>query len=424
MENNIFKIKNFTLYYTSRSLANISDSIYSIAILWLVQTANISPSANGFVYATITTATLFSMFFGPIVDRHSAAKLSGIALIVQAIIVAVIPLIFNGHFITLIPVIVLIFIASLFSALYYPASNKLLTLIVKEPDKLQQANALIGSSDQVINLVGYLLGGILISLIGTNNAYYLSGALFVIASIAFVRLINSNLQLENTSKLNENYKKSFKDRFKNYINDIKSATTFIEKSSYLKIILPSTVLSGSIIAILIIILPAIGEKYGSAIYYSGLYVAFFIGFIVGAILTNFIKASGLYVALSWLGNGLALLILSLVNNWWLVALSLSLFGFFSGVMNVVQMSLIQIMTPSHIMGRVMATLSTINNIATPLGSIVGGLLLLQFDIKHLILGSTIVFLISSIYLLSQATFVKFDVKNASDFKLEYEKTVI
>ncbi|SFT07510.1 MFS transporter [Halolactibacillus miurensis] len=104
----------------------------------------------------------------------------------------------------------------------------------------------------------------------------------------------------------------------------------------------------------------------------------------------------------------------------MTASSLLLFGACSGVMNVIQMSLIQIMTPTHLMGRVMATLSTVNNIATPIGSLIGGLLLLSFDVQSIIMTSAIIFIIISGYLLSQSHFTRFDTDDAKQFKASFE----
>ena len=46
---NVFRVKYFPTYFASRSFANLSDSIYSIAILWLIQTSTLDVSVNGFV---------------------------------------------------------------------------------------------------------------------------------------------------------------------------------------------------------------------------------------------------------------------------------------------------------------------------------------------------------------------------------------
>lgn len=419
---NVFRVKYFPTYFASRSFANLSDSIYSIAILWLIQTSTLDASMNGFVYAAISSAALCSIFFGPVVDRYAAATLAGIALLFQAVIVFTIPLIFSTDLFIIALIIGLVFIASLFSALYYPANNKLLTLLIHEPDQLQAANAAIGSSDQVINLVGYLAGGALIGWLGIQNAYLLSAALFLLAGVSFLGLLTKKTaQSQQEENLpSSTHHSSIKERFSLYLSEIKAGFSFINQSRYLKIILPSTIISGAIIALLIIILPMIGEQYGSALYYSGLYVAFFIGFFIGAILSNALKAKGLYVAIAWLGNGLALVLFGLAPNWWMTATSLLLFGTCSGVMNVIQMSLIQVMTPAHLMGRVMATLSTVNNVATPIGSLIGGLLLLSFDVQSIIITSAIIFILLSGFLLSQTYFTQFNIDDAKQFKTSFD----
>ncbi|WP_234987427.1 hypothetical protein [Halolactibacillus halophilus] len=72
------------------------------------------------------------------------------------------------------------------------------------------------------------------------------------------------------------------------------------------------------------------------------------------------------------------------------------------------------------MGRVKATLSTVNNIATPLGSLIGGLLLLTFDVQSIIMTSAIIFIILSGYLLSQKHFTSFNTDDAKQFNANFE----
>ncbi|OXS56441.1 putative MFS family arabinose efflux permease [Bacillus sp. V-88] len=414
--NELFNNKGFLLFMFSRCTANIGDSIYFIVLLWTVQVATNSTSTTGFVYAAFTIASLFGVAFGPLVDKYYPAVIAGVSLFAQAlIIIAIMLLQLNNSFDFLSIIIILVFVASLFSTLFYPADNTLFTKIVEE-DSYLKGNAIISSSDQVINLIGFLAGGVIISYWGTFNSFLISVIFLLTAAVSYIVLLkwnkNNNLYSINKEKEKE------QSNTGNYIGDLKQGLSFIRSNPFLKTVLPFGAVSNATMAILIILLPSIGVRYGSSLHYSGMYVAFFIGFIIGALLTNLIKASGKVVSIAWIGNGLALSLLALVNNWWLTCVAIVIFGTCSGVLNIVQNTLIQSMTPPYIMGRVMSAISTINNIGTPLGALIGGVLAISFSLNTIMIFSAVMLFSCGFLLLLKKQFREFNLSVASQIRGE------
>ncbi len=397
----------------SRSSANIGDSIYFIALLWTVQVITNSTSATGYVYTAFTIATLFSVMFGPVLDRYNPALIAGIALFAQSLLISCITLAYLNNYSSLILIISLVFVSSIFSSIFYPADNSLFTKIVEENEYLS-GNSLISSSDQMVNLLGFLAGGSLITFLGTTTSFAISAATIIIAGITYVVLLKMNPIAKKNKQPIKKVKLTL--RMKKYIVELNQGIQFIKTNKFLRLVLPFGAISNAVMAILIIILPSIGVKEGSALYYSGIYVAFFIGFIIGAISTNFLKTNGLTISLAWIGNGLALFLFSFMSNWWLICGTILLFGMFSGVLNIVQNTLIQSMTPPDMMGRVMSALTTLNNIATPIGGLIGGTLALILNLNIIVLLAAVILFLCGFILLVLKSIRNFDLDKAKEVK--------
>lgn len=67
-----------------------------------------------------------------------------------------------------------------------------------------------------------------------------------------------------------------------------------------------------------------------------------------------------------------------------------LLGIFTGIINVLQTSLIQIITPLPLLGRVTAFLNTLSNAALPLGALIGGALALRFSLSEVLFFSGLI----------------------------------
>ncbi|MFC0215036.1 MFS transporter [Paenibacillus chartarius] len=401
----ILKNVNFLSFFASRTLANFADSIYFIALLWTVQTTFHSPAFTGFTFTALSAAAMFSFAFGPLIDRFSAAALSGIALLVQGVILLVIPSLAGPNPLSFSIVLILVLIAALFSALFYPANMSLIPQILEDKDKLVQGNSLVSTSDQLINLIGFLIGGTLVAWIGSNPSFYAASAALFFGSLLFFVLMRRLKAVKPNSGNVTNSGNDTAERpaagFRAYAAEIKEGLQFLWRNTFLRVLMLLNVIANFSVSLLVIVLPSLGESYGSAFHYSAIYVAFFFGMIVGALLTNAIKKSGLNISLFWIGSGLALLLFYVLPfgiGW--KAGSIALFGLCSGVVNVLQMSFLQLLTEERMMGRVMSTVTTISNIAIPLGSVIGSSLALQLRIETMFLLAGLMIICCGIVMLA------------------------
>lgn len=170
--NPLFKDSRFIRFFASRTSANIADSIYSIVLLYFVQQSTQSVAMTSFTYTAVSAASIFSFLVGPVVDRYSPPLLASIALFTQAVLILVVPFLIQDGMVNLVAILVIVFIASCFSTLFYPANSKMLPQLIGSPDLIVRANSMILSTDQVINIVGYLAGASLIIAMGMKNTFF------------------------------------------------------------------------------------------------------------------------------------------------------------------------------------------------------------------------------------------------------------
>ncbi|MCP3793989.1 MFS transporter [Paenibacillus sp. CH40] len=382
--NLLFKDSRFIRFFASRTSANIADSIYSIVLLYFVQQSTQSVAITSFTYTAVSAASIFSFLVGPLVDRYSPPLLASISLFTQAVLILAVPFLIQDRMVNLVAILVIVFIASCFSTLFYPANSKMLPQLVDSPDSIVRANSMISSTDQVINIAGYLAGASLIIAMGMKNTFFLAGAMLFLAGFVYVRL---SKQID-APPVEDTGRSSLKLGY--YLKQLKEGYLFVKRHTFLRIMLPFFALTNFSMAILIIALPSIAVSYGSPIYYSLLYVAYFIGIFIGSFLVSVLKKNGITIAVSWVAMGLAIYVFSLVPEMWMKLLAALLLGIFTGIINVLQTSLIQIITPLPILGRVTAFLNTLSNAALPLGALIGGALALRFSLSEVLFFSGLI----------------------------------
>lgn len=400
----LFRDMRFLRFFTSRTSANIADSIYSIALLYCVQASTASVAFTSFTYTAVSTAAIFSFLVGPLVDRYRASLLASISLFVQAILIVLVPWFIQDQGTNLIGILVVVFIASCFSMLFYPANSKMLPELLPSSDLIVKANSLITSSDQIINIAGYLAGASLIIVLGMKNTFYLAGGLLIFAGLVYLNL-NRERQIQSES----NAGKRERWNFKPYWSELKEGYNFVKNHTMLRIMLPFFAMTNFSMAILIIALPSIAVSYNSPMYYSLLYIVYFVGIFLGSFLTGMLRKNGLTIAISWIFMGIAIFLFSILTGMLFKLIAILLLGLSAGVINVLQISFVQIITPLPLLGRVMAFVNTLSSAALPIGALIGGLLTLHFQLNEVFMISAVITLLCGILLLSIKAVRQFEI---------------
>ncbi|MVO98368.1 MFS transporter [Paenibacillus lutrae] len=405
--NHLFKDSRFVRFFASRTSANIADSIYSVVLLYFVQQSTQSVAFTSFTYTAVSAAAIFSFLVGPLVDRYSPALLASLALFAQGVLILAVPFLIQDGMINLIAVLLIVFIASCFSTLFYPANSKMLPLLIRSPDLIIRANSVISSTDQIINIAGYLAGASIIIAIGMKNTFFLASGLLFLAGAIYVRL-SKQIDTRSTEPRDSGNPLQLRP----YLKELQEGYTFVKNHTFLRVMLPFFALTNFSIAILIITIPSLAVSYGSPIYYSLLYIAYFIGMFMGSFLVNVLKKSGATIAASWVAMGIAIYLFSIVPDIWMKLSAAMMLGLFTGVISVLQTSLIQIITPLPLMGRVTAFMSTMSSAALPLGALIGGALTLRFALPDVLFFSALITALCGVFMFISKGIRQFELPTA------------
>lgn len=394
----------FLRFFASRTSANIADSIYSIALLYFVQASTESVAFTSFTYTAISTAAIFSFLVGPLVDRYSASLLASISLFTQSILILTVPWFIRDHGTNIVGILIVVFIASCFSMLFYPANSKMLPEFLPSSELIVRANSMITSSDQIINIAGYLAGASLIIVLGMKNTFYLASGLLFLAALIYVNF-NRQSQKQVESKANEHMHWSIKP----YFLELKQGYDFVKDHCLLRIMLPFFAIANFAMAIIVVSLPSIAVSYNSPMYYSLMYIAYFAGIFLGSLLTGVLRKNGLTIIIFWILMGVSTYLFSIFTGMYFRLIAILLLGLSAGVINVLHISLVQIITPLSLLGRVMSFISTLSSAALPLGALIGGFLTLHFQLNEVFMISAVVTLMCGILLIFVKTVRQFQI---------------
>jgi MFS family permease len=365
----LFKNPNFLFLFLGRLVTNAGDSLYYVAAMWLVFELGGSAFYTGLAgFLTLLPQSL-QFLSGPFVDRWSLKKTLVVSQLLQCILILVIPITHYMGILNVTLVLIIMPIIALIGQIAYPVQSATLPRILAKKD-LVKGNSAFSFAYQGIDLTFNALAGILVSLVGAISLYVIDSVTFIIAVLLFLSLkIPERERQEEVS----DEQKSIKKAVHRYVNEIKEGFAFIKGTLLWKIILGS-VFANFAMGATIATLPALGETLGGPELYGYYLAALSAGSLLGALsaawlgkfpLGKLAIVSFVFSSLFWM--------LSAIIPW--VPLSLAFFGMAwipIGGTNVIFSSMLQSIIPEHMMGRIFSALMSINTVAMPIGSLIGG----------------------------------------------------
>jgi MFS family permease len=171
-------------------VSQFGDSIFHVGLVWLALDLTDSKPLSGIIVAAgFLPAILFSLAAGVIADRVDRRRLMILCAVVQALVVASVPVL-NQFGLLSGPVLALVaFGLAAGAAFFNPARDALVPHLVTQP-RLNRANSLIQGSAQLAFLAGPLAAGILVGWVGTIHLFTIDAGTFIVSTV-FLLLIRS-----------------------------------------------------------------------------------------------------------------------------------------------------------------------------------------------------------------------------------------
>jgi MFS family permease len=182
-------IRDFRLMFSGETISVLGDHFHFVALAWLTLQLTGSGLALGSVLmvAAIPRA-IFMLLGGALSDRFSPRSLMLYSNAARALVGGVVAtLVLTGRA-ELWQLYIMGGIFGVVDALFYPAINSIVPMLVDEAT-LPPANALMQGSQQIGTLVGPAIAGVVVALVNTGPAFAVDAISFAVAAIALVFVV-------------------------------------------------------------------------------------------------------------------------------------------------------------------------------------------------------------------------------------------
>ena len=337
--------------------SQVGEGLNKVALLWFVYEL----TGSALMLATVgLLQTIPPLIFGPVIgvylDRLPKKQVMVWVDLSRTLLTLLIPALYGLDLLSLEGLFLLIFLTSMVSTVFGPALVSAVPLLVKRCE-LVSANALIQGTNNIGILLGPAVSGILIALIGAQHVLYVNAATFLISALCLIP-IRCHENLPQTAKAST--------VSGSVLNDLSVGFRFVfgDRSTVFLLVIISALYNLGASA-LVFVLPVYANEllHVGPVQLGWLWSALGIGMLIAsawlALRPKNDVPSRLHV-LVWgmTMGGAALCTLSLLESPIIAAGLLIIVGAGGAVLNPVVWALLQELTPSHLMGRVLTTFST------------------------------------------------------------------
>lgn len=316
--------------------------------------------------AEFVPAVLAALFAGHYIDKHNKKKIlvwSYVFYMLCGIILALVSLPWfqfsNSTKLTVI--LSVVFCTGIIRSFAGPSANSMIAAIVPR-EQLQKAISYNSSTWLISSIGGHAMGGLLIALIGLSNAYFVTAALILAASLFALQLLPKPPVINPENEpLFTSIKKGF-----SYVFNNKNLLGVLSLDLF-------AVLFGGAVAFI----PEVAEKilHTGPIGYGFLNAAMDLGSLISiGFLVKYPMRhkQGLKMLLAVAGFGICIILFGLSKVYWLSFMALLVAGVFDAVSVVVRGTIMQLFTPDELRGRVASINLIFINSSNELGQFESG----------------------------------------------------
>jgi MFS family permease len=327
-------------------------------LLWFVYEL----TGSALMIATVgLIQTVPPLIFGPLIgvylDRLRKKPIMVWVDLIRTGLTVLIPALYGLGLLRLEGLFILIFLTSMVSTVFGPALVSAVPLLVRRGE-LVSANALIQSTNNIGTLLGPAVSGILIALIGAQYVLYVNAATFLISALCLMPIRCQETVPERQQQNADSATSVFRDLLVGF------RFVFGDRSTVL-LLVTITALYNLGASAFVFVLPVYAKEllHMGPIQLGWLWSALGVGMLTAsswlALRQSTDAQSRMKILVSGTTmGGLATCTLGLLESPLLAAGLVILVGAGAALLNPVVFALLQELTPSHLMGRVLTTFST------------------------------------------------------------------
>ena len=348
-----------------------------VALPFFVLVTTGSTAKMGWVLAAeMLPIAIFGIPAGTVIAKLGAKKTMLISDAARGPLMLVIPILHSTGHLSFAALLGTTFAIGIFAAPYFASSRLVVPEVAGEDEQaVASVNAVLSGANQLTQLAGPVLAGVIISLTTPATVLVVDGCSYIFSFLVILVVVRAGKRVEAAAQQKGVF-------------------------SGLKFLLGDSLLGPMMIAACVINFVAQGIVLGvQAIDYfrydaSGHVVGFlFAGFGVGA-LAGAIVAQQLaqkvpllkLAAIAIVAMPLPLFFLSPTTPWPVATLIIAAFAFFTPLINAPVIGIITVRTPAELRPKVMTAVMTVATMAGPLGFIVAGYVLRNVTLGSFFLG--------------------------------------
>ncbi|MEM2302734.1 MAG: MFS transporter [Candidatus Bathyarchaeia archaeon] len=376
--------KHYLIFLSGQFTSMLGSSVAQFVITWWITLETRSTVYLSIAsFATFTPFVVLTPFTGVFADRWNRKILIGVTDFLQALIALMIILLFWFNVISVWTLIVLIAVRSVFQAFQAPAISTLIPLMVPS-DKLSRINGLNFLLGGAVGFIGPITAAVMLEIWAIHEILWLDVTTFLIAVIPLT-MIKIPTRRIKTSEEKTSFARDFID-----------GLAFIKHTKGFMAVFMMAMMINFLAMPLDVLLPYYIKftHQGEASELAFIVAASQIGMLLGGVLMSVIKGfrrkmlTAMYFLYVFFAM-YALIALSPKGFFWLIASAMFASHFCLPIINVSFITLVQIIVPKHLYGRVSSVMMTLCNLASPVGMIISGPLANYMGIVNLFLGCSI-----------------------------------
>ncbi len=362
--------KNFILLWQGQFVSSLGNHIVMVGqMLWIKSTLGLATLMAIPTIIWSLTYAAFGLLSGAIADTYPRKKIIVLCDLLSGIgqLFLVILMFMYADKIWLIYAVILVVCVfqGMLSSLFMPAIQAAIPDIVPE-EKLEKANSVKSSSQQIATLLGQGIGGYLFRLFGAPM-------LFLIDCVTYLFSAFSESFITIPYKSNSTPRSTLREESARQITQIKEGLTYINSQSGLKKLMILFIAIHFFSAPFLILLPFFVEDYllMGAEWYGFMMAGMGGGALLGSVIAGFVPiprhSKGATALFCIIMKGILGSLLGFIHAPIVALTVFTLIGTFGAFFNIIFYTAVQLSTPSELRGRVFSVMDTISIGLMPLG---------------------------------------------------------
>lgn len=329
--------------------------------------------------ASVVPGVAIGLISGVLADRYNRRTLMIVSDSVRGVTLALLAFYLATVGFNLTVILAVVVVVYGFTATFGPASSAILPRMMP-PEDLEDANGLLTATGQGTQVVGSAAAGLILAFAGTVPGFAVNAATYVLSAI-FLAQIASSVGATARSVASPNEAHSFTAELREGLGYIRDHIPLLE---VVLGAIPVNFLASMTFSFLVIYNAELLANSTSE--FAFLVAGIAGGVAVGAVAVGRLRArrfAGPALAIGIALAGLGVVGLALSHSFPLSLALVVVIGVITGFINTVYVATLQVIVPNKVLGRVLSVQQVGGSVATPVGIILGGLVItlrgVQFD---------------------------------------------